>query len=985
MKRLIDIIIHNRVVGLVFLLLLTIFLGYEMLRVELNADFSTYLRQDDPLVRQFNLIGEEYAGKSMALVLVEADDVFSSETLKLVRDLTDAYEELDGIAYVTSLTNVLDFRKTEWGLEVGRLIRRDEMPETEEELKRLKDYVLSKEMYVKDLVSEDGKSTVIVTRLMQGADEFQVTKEIRRITESIVPEPENISFGGMPFLMYHMTLLIIENIERLEPAMILLMLGILFIGFRRAGGIFLPLAVVAFSVVWTVGLMTVSGISLNLLTGLMPIILVAMGCADGIHIMRRYYEKRQMGKEPVAAVKDTFSELGIPIIITTFTTMIGFLSLLISDFSVIQQFGIVTALGVFMALLVTFLLFPVLLSFSKTDLHAVSGAAEDRSSPPPSPFPLEGEGRVGGISGSRSGYLNRGPGFIELVAERVYRNKVVILIFSGLIVVAAAAVIPMIEKDVDWSLCLKKGSKSHRAEMLLRRDFGGTLPVQVLVEGRIKDPFTLKAMRYLERYLETVPSVAEAQSIAGVISEMNEVMNGRYVVPEIREGVANLWFLIEGEEIVEQMVREDGKEALIQAKLDTWHTGTMSNAVDKINRFIEGLPERLMIVELGKVSPEVRGELIRIRGDSITDNLIRDMERREIEVERGKLRQTVMSALFEEGLNEEGYGVVRQKIVDYLLSDEAEIESVAGTQAAAIAGAVVEGIRRNNDIGWKEMLEIAKSEIKKGRAEDMSELALSLDAVVSEAVGEARVTSALDDIRQVFPPGSEKVRDLFRDIKGDLWEMNENVIALSEDEFKGLPAAAESTVIKEVTVSFENTGLVAVLKKMEEELTPTQVMSLLVALVLVAITMGFMFRSLSLGIIGIIPITMTILVNFAVMGYFGIGLDSFTAMIASVAIGLGIDTDVHFISCFRREFLSLGDELKALKRTLSTTGVAILINALTVGLGFAVLLLAGGQHVRRFGGLVSLTVLLSAFFTFTVLPAVMMTVRPRFLREEMKG
>jgi hypothetical protein len=61
--------------------------------------------------------------------------------------------------------------------------------------------------------------------------------------------------------------------------------------------------------------------------------------------------------------------------------------------------------------------------------------------------------------------------------------------------------------------------------------------------------------------------------------------------------------------------------------------------------------------------------------------------------------------------------------------------------------------------------------------------------------------------------------------------------------------------------------------------------------------------------------------------------------------------------------------------------VAILINALTVGAGFAVLLLAGGQHMRRFGGLVALTVLLSAFFTFTVLPVAVMLLKTKTLKE----
>lgn len=92
--------------------------------------------------------------------------------------------------------------------------------------------------------------------------------------------------------------------------------------------------------------MTLFGIPLSMTTGLMPVILIAMGSADGIHIMRRYYEKRQDGATPVDSIKSTFSALGAPIGVTTLTTMIGFLSLMISEFSVIQQFGLMTSIGI---------------------------------------------------------------------------------------------------------------------------------------------------------------------------------------------------------------------------------------------------------------------------------------------------------------------------------------------------------------------------------------------------------------------------------------------------------------------------------------------------------------------------------------------------------------------------------------------------------------------------------------------------------------
>jgi len=671
--------------------------------------------------------------------------------------------------------------------------------------------------------------------------------------------------------------------------------------------------------------------------------------------MKRYYEKRRTIREPSLAIRETFSELGSPVIITTLTTTIGFLSLLISNFSVIKQFGLVTSIGIFFALMATFLFIPVLLAFSKPKTEKQHNIAKS--------------GRIA---------------FLDRWAEMVFRRKAIIVLLTGFIVILSGIMLPRIKKDVDWSLCLKRGSKAHRAEMLLRRYFGGTVPVQTLVKGDLKDPFTLKAMRYLERYLETVPFVGQTQSMASVISEMNAAMNDRYVVPETKDGVANLWLFIEDEEIMEQMVNEDQTEGLVTSRLATWDTGILVEALEKIERFTKALPRKIFVVNLREVPDGVREVLLRIRAERIADNLTRDLLKRKIEVDRDRLNSTIRKALLSQRLEASDRSTIQQRLVNYLLSEEAEIESVSETEAARIAGGIVSEMEGSGAIGREQILALIQSETEQVAREDMDELAQSLEEVVRVAAGEAKVDSLFAKLKEILPLGAEGARGLSRDLRGGLWEMNEDLMALEVNDFRGTGLAAVPEKIKEIPVSFESTGLASVLKRMEEELIPSQVQSLLIALVLTAITMALIFRSAIVGVIGMIPISLTILINFALMAYLRIGLDSFTAMVASVAIGLGIDTDVHFISCIKREFSRLGDELQALKKTLSTTGVAILINALTVGLGFMVLLFAGGQHVRRFGGLVALTVILSATFTFTVLPAVIMLFKSRFFKKEKK-
>ncbi|MFQ6618210.1 MAG: RND family transporter, partial [Fidelibacterota bacterium] len=690
MKTIADFIVRRRVITITILVLLTLFLGYEVTKVRLNADFSTYLQRDDPLVQQFNRIGEIFAGKSITMVLIESDDLFSTETLTLIQNLTDAYEGVDGVSYVTSLTNVLDFKKTEWGLEVGRLIQNGEISRNQDELKRLRDYVMSKEMYVGDLVSEDGKATIIILRLAANADEIKVVKELRRMTEKIAPTTENISFGGMPALMDSMILLISENMIILVPIMVFLVFLVLIIAFRKPGGIFLPLTIVVLATIFIMGLMVLFGLSIDLLSGIMPVILLAMGSADGIHFMKRYYEMRRSGEMPRAAIRETFAEMWIPMLITTVTSMVGFASLVISDFSVITQFGLVTALGLFLALVITFTLLPTVLSFSRARVKT-----------------------------PRKVVVKTGNRFMERTGEVIYKNKMLVLASAAAIVVVSLIAIPRIVKDVDWSLCLQKGSKPHRAEMLLREKFGGSVPAQVLVKGDIKDPATLKTMRYVEHYLNTVPLVSESRSIASIISEMNDVMNDRYIVPETREGVANLWFLIDGEDILEQMVTSDNSEALIQGKLATMATQPLVLAVDRIDRFIEELPRSLAVFNLREIPAVKREAFLKVRIKDITDKLLWDLQARGIDVERGKVEELVAGALSQEDMKERVYVELERKAAGYLLSDEADVKIASKLTAEAIAGEVVGKLKKDGKISPEQISNIVKSEVKGAYNEDV--------------------------------------------------------------------------------------------------------------------------------------------------------------------------------------------------------------------------------------------------------------------------
>jgi predicted RND superfamily exporter protein len=156
----------------------------------------------------------------------------------------------------------------------------------------------------------------------------------------------------------------------------------------------------------------------------------------------------------------------------------------------------------------------------------------------------------------------------------------------------------------------------------------------------------------------------------------------------------------------------------------------------------------------------------------------------------------------------------------------------------------------------------------------------------------------------------------------------------------------------------------------------SQTISIFVSVLIVLLIVAFSNMSLAAGFIAALPLSIAIMCNFAVMGFLGITLNMATALIASLAVGIGIDYTIHFIEAFKREYGSGGDYLY---RTFSTSGKAILINAVSVGAGFCVLAFSRFRILAQFGALVALSMAISAVVSLTVIPVLLTTVKPKFI------
>jgi predicted RND superfamily exporter protein len=163
------------------------------------------------------------------------------------------------------------------------------------------------------------------------------------------------------------------------------------------------------------------------------------------------------------------------------------------------------------------------------------------------------------------------------------------------------------------------------------------------------------------------------------------------------------------------------------------------------------------------------------------------------------------------------------------------------------------------------------------------------------------------------------------------------------------------------------TGFLVFMKDLAELIITSQMRSLGMSILIIWLIAWITYRSFRLGMFAIIPVAMTVIVNFGMMGLLGITLSIPTAVISNVIIGIGVDFSLHFLSRFKLE-LKKADHLETVvSNTIKHVGKPIMLDALPTALGFLVLLASGFIPIRFVGILISLTMMLCAFAALTIL------------------
>ncbi|HKL66666.1 MAG TPA: outer membrane lipoprotein-sorting protein, partial [Bacteroidales bacterium] len=179
-------------------------------------------------------------------------------------------------------------------------------------------------------------------------------------------------------------------------------------------------------------------------------------------------------------------------------------------------------------------------------------------------------------------------------------------------------------------------------------------------------------------------------------------------------------------------------------------------------------------------------------------------------------------------------------------------------------------------------------------------------------------------------------------------------------------------------------GYAYIMLQFSDLIVKGQVNSLVFAILIVLVLLSVIFRSLKGGLISTIPILASVIFLLGFMGISGITLNPATALLSSIMIGVGVDYTIHFLWRYKTELGNTGHR-HAIIKTLTTTGRGIVYNAMSVMVGFSVLVFSGFSSIRFFGYLVLISIgicLISALF---VIPSILLVFKPKFVEHKSKN
>jgi predicted RND superfamily exporter protein len=601
MRAFADLVVRRPRAVLLAGLLLTLAAVYALASVTFDNSTERLLVRDSDAWHFLTDTRRAFGGDETLFVLLRAPDVLASDVVARLQRITAAVRRVPGVERTVSLATLHWPWPENGDVVVSPLFTDDGVPTPGAPVAA----AVSHPLVAANLVSRDRHVTGVLALVSPRPEDprfkGRLVADVERAVAEAAPGAA-VMLGGAPPAQVALNQLTGRDLRVLGPVALAVMAVILFLTYRSAHGVWLPLTAVVLSFVWTIALAAVLGRSLSIVTSVLPPLILAIGTSYTIRVLSEYNRQRELVAERAAALRATLCEVGLTVLVCGATTALGFAALLTSRVEVIRDLGLLATCGAAFTTLAALTIVPAALAV---------------------------------LPARRAG---RGPSRIEqrlatdllpcLHALTVRRARPIL---GGALVLTTVGLggLALLVVDQDPYAWFPTDSAVARSTRVIDQQLGGVIPLSVVLESPsgVYDPDLYRGADAVARWARAQPEtgavVSPADHLRLIDAALAQRESGAGELPATRALVAQYLLLYEtgDPETLAPYVSEQSNRVQILVRLAHGPSRRLRAFVERLETALPGLapaPLRARVTGTGLLRLETNDEF----ADGLFRNLL---------------------------------------------------------------------------------------------------------------------------------------------------------------------------------------------------------------------------------------------------------------------------------------------------------------------------------------------------------------------------
>ena len=507
----------------------------------------------------------DFGGDEIIVVTLTHPDMLGREGLVMLGEMTRRVAALDGVRRATSLCNVRQLVHGPDGAEPAPLI--PSTPASEPAGAALIRRALDANPHLTGLlISEDRRTAAIMAELedREGDDGYRarIVENLRAMQAEPGPDGVEVHLTGITLQKYDTTRLARRDRMVMLPLSVLMLAGSLAVVTRSVAGVLLPLLVTGVTVILTLGLYTAMGFRINIITSLLPPLLLVLSVTTVIHLFEEWVALGGEVMERPERLRRILGFFAAPCFMTSLTTAIGLGSLAVNDIPAVRQFGLFGAFGIMLSFAVNFTLLPAILTLMDPPARRTRPAGQVVAS------------------------------MLDAAARWSVHRPAVTLLLAGVPTVLALAGLPMITNNTDLLSFLRQDEPLVKDTRFIDQAMGGANAIDLSISRKDGNPMTdvedVRRLGAFEREVRRLGGVTGAFGLADLLSQLHRAETGgdTLALPETQAEVADLFDLLDAaddDSDIRRVLTADARRTRITVRLHSMGTRQAAALLSRVD------------------------------------------------------------------------------------------------------------------------------------------------------------------------------------------------------------------------------------------------------------------------------------------------------------------------------------------------------------------------------------------------------------------